>query len=422
MKQKNMVLMVVAVGCGLVAAFLTSQMSARTAQVETVEVIVAAKDLPVGTALTKDDLKTLIKRKKVPKDAVPPMVVETEDELLDKRLSRSIRNEETINKADLSKGGVVTIPPGMHMVAVPLGVPQAVAGFVGPGARVDVLATAQLGNKVVALPLLVNMLVLAVDTQTTYAKDGVFPTLNTISFAVDRKQALLLALAERRGCALKLLLRNPEEKFADEGYDIDKVIRLLSDDRQPNDIKPGEEGGDEGGTVRPKNNPKPAPDPTPAPVVETVKVPVAIADIAPNTALTADLIAEKFKVKELRKEDAEDAITDLSTVADKVLKNGLAKGQWVTRSMVGLAAPKPAPQDEFNLPKPDPNGPAKPELPKTPAVKRNTHDLNLHTPSGTKTFRYEEVKPGEWKLLGEVPQKGKVEKSDDKPDPNRPVD
>ena len=67
MKQKNLILMVVAVGCGLVAAFLTSQMSGRSAQVEQVEVIVAAKDLPVGTMLGKDDLKTLVKTKKLPK-------------------------------------------------------------------------------------------------------------------------------------------------------------------------------------------------------------------------------------------------------------------------------------------------------------------------------------------------------------------
>ena len=37
MKQKNIVLMVVAVGCGLVAAFLTSKMSAKTVD-EKVEV------------------------------------------------------------------------------------------------------------------------------------------------------------------------------------------------------------------------------------------------------------------------------------------------------------------------------------------------------------------------------------------------
>src|SRR6185312_5156657 len=87
MKQKNVILMVVAVGCGLVAAFLTSQMSAK-GQVEQGEVVVAAKDLPVGTMITRDDLKDekVVKIKKVPKDGLPPQVVMNKDDLIDKRL------------------------------------------------------------------------------------------------------------------------------------------------------------------------------------------------------------------------------------------------------------------------------------------------------------------------------------------------
>ena len=50
MKQKNVILMVVAVGCGLVAAFLTTQINAKP-KVEQVEVVVALKDLPVGTVI-----------------------------------------------------------------------------------------------------------------------------------------------------------------------------------------------------------------------------------------------------------------------------------------------------------------------------------------------------------------------------------
>src|SRR3954468_3521706 len=121
MKQKNLVLMVVAVGCGLVAAFLTSQMSARSAAVEQVEVIVAAKDLPVGTLLSKEELKTAVKTKKVPKDGLPPAFVTALNALADKRLSRAVRTEETFNPADLSKGGVITLPPGMDMISLQIG-------------------------------------------------------------------------------------------------------------------------------------------------------------------------------------------------------------------------------------------------------------------------------------------------------------
>src|SRR5215211_2866731 len=87
MKQKNLILMVVAVGCGLVAAFLTSQMNAKP-QTESVDVVVAATDIPVGVGISKEDLGKYLKTKKLPKDAIPEGIVENPEELVDKRLAR----------------------------------------------------------------------------------------------------------------------------------------------------------------------------------------------------------------------------------------------------------------------------------------------------------------------------------------------
>src|SRR5262245_48444322 len=98
MKQKNLILMVVAVGCGLVAAFLTTQINAKP-KVEMVRVLVAAKNLPVGTMFTKADLPTLTNWKEMPKDSLPPAFVVSEEELLDKRLSSQIPKDTTFNPA-----------------------------------------------------------------------------------------------------------------------------------------------------------------------------------------------------------------------------------------------------------------------------------------------------------------------------------
>lgn len=406
MKQKNLVLMVVAVGCGLVAAFLTSQMSGKTPVVEKIEVLVAAKDIPVGTMLTKDDLKTAVKRKTISKDAVPPTIVETEEELIEKRVTRTIRAEEMINKADVTRGSVVSIPPGMSMVSLPINLAQAVTGFVGPGSKVDVLATVRLQNKITALPILVNMLVLAVDANTNLpGNSAAFQQVTTVSFAVDRKQALLIKLATARGCDMSLLLRNPDEKVNenDLNYDIDKVVKLLSDERNhskiADDDEPKNSKKDDPASPEKSVDPSPAPEPTPKTVL--VKVPAAAVDIPAGTQITNDLIAEKFKLIELPKDVADEAVTDLAPLAEtgEVLRTGLGKGQWVTRALVGRAELKPSPRSEFE-PKPgftDP--PAKP----TPTVEaKKTHDVSLHTAAGTKVFRYEETAPGEWKLLGEV--------------------
>lgn len=444
MKQKNMILMGVAVGCGLVAAVLTAQMSGRGSQVEQVDVIVAAKDLPVGTQLSREDLKTAVKRKKVPKDGLPPAYVTDENLLVDKRMARPIRAEETFNPADLSTGGVVTIPPGMHMHTLPIGVPQAVAGFAGPGSRVDVLVTIRMGTVTKAFPLLMNMLILAVDTQTAYTKDGTFQQLNSVSFAVDRKQALLLELAKSRGCSVALMLRHPEDKGTDnEGYDIDKVTAMLSDSEIRSEVKsPNTEGAIKGVKPTPETKvettPLPEVAPTPAPKPLVVKVPVAVEDIAAGTEVTNDLIAEKFKTVELPAELAQGAFTDLKEVRQKVFKHGLGKGMWVTESLVGFQPSKPKDQDEFQPPKPAPvvetpkavaqapvtppaTAPAetKPVKPVAAAPKKAIKDLPLTTPHGVTIFRYEEYLPGKWRYLGEFPADGGGAATEDQPKPRK---
>jgi pilus assembly protein CpaB len=420
MKQKNVILMVVAVGCGLVAAFLTSQMTAKNQ--EMVDVLVASRDLTVGTAFTKEEISKQVAFAKRPKEGLPPVLVNNPDDLIGKKLSRPIHAGETFNPADLSVGGVV-IPDGYDMVTMPASVLQAAGGFVGPGSRVDVLATVRLGPKLHAFPLLVNMLVLAVDQNTTYDKNGVFTQLNGVSFAVTDQDTMLLELAKGRGASLSLRLRNNSKK-AETPEVIGKITKdaqdLLKDEQNPNVVKNA--GNDE--TVKPK-----APEPKDVPKIDTtepkvdapkmpgvvvpsdppVKVPVAKADIAPNTDITADLIADFFELKELPKDFAEDAVLNLSEHLGKALKTGVSKGQWVTKSMVGAQSGKVPPQDPFVIPKPAQEEPKDPKDPKpvqpaetNPVVKRKTHDVAIHTPSGTVIYRYEEVKPGQWKKVAEL--------------------
>jgi len=421
MKQKNVILMVVAVGCGLAAAVLTSQMSGRGAQTETVEVIVAAKDLPVGTYLSKDEMKTAVKKKKLPKDGLPPAFVNDESELLEKRLSRGIRAEETFNPKDLTKGISVTLPPGMNMISLSIGVSQAVAGFVGPGARVDVLATLRLGNQLKAFPLMVNMLVIAVDTHTGYEESkGVFPNFSTVSFAVDRRQALLLALAKTRGCTLELMLRNQSTEKVDETYSIETVEKLLQDandkaniydSASPPDKNDGTppKGGPTIASKEPKTEPKgtePTVEvgPAAAPKGELVKVPVALKSFEPGTKLTPDLIDEQFTEKEFRKGDAVElalTVEDLKKLAadGKELKLGLGKGQFVTGEVVGDPTLKPTKRYTFNpseLPAEAPPAPV-------PTETRPRHVIHKHTPSGSVVITYEEVRPGQWRQVSERP-------------------
>jgi Flp pilus assembly protein CpaB len=425
MKQKNVILMVVAVGCGLVAAFLTSQMNARS-NVEQVDVIVAAKDLPVGTMLTREDLATekVVKVKRVPKDGLPPAFITNREDLVDKKLSRPVRAEETFNPQDLNTKGAVTLPPGMNMVSLQLGAGQAAAGFVGPGSRVNVLATVRVGNRLNAFPLLVNMLVVAVDQQTTYTKEGMFPSLSMVSFAVTEKQALLLSLAKNRGCSLELMLRGENQQSeADKDYDLDRVIKIMSDDRDskntiygstdasrepgskdPNEKDPKEKPADKATEVKPTEKPVspfpdvPQPAPTPREGILVVKVLVAKSDVAAGTQVTADLIKEKFELKELPAAYASEGLADLSEAYGKEFRSLVAKGQWVTGGMVGIQGTKVSPRLTTIEPKPGEKETPASDVP----TKRRHLDVAVHTSSGTIIHRYEEYAPDKWKKIAEL--------------------
>lgn len=415
MKQKNVILLIVAVGCGIVAAVLTSQMSAK-GQVEQVDVLVAAKDLPVGTTITREDLDKggIVKIKKMPKDGLPPSFVVDREQLVDKRLARPLRAEETFNPQDLVKGGAITLPPGHNMVSLPIGVGQSAAGFVGPGSRVDVLATLRLSKQLYSFPLLVNMLVVAVNTQTTYANagdnNGAFPNLSMVSFAVKGKEALVLSLAKTRGCNLELVLRHPETSDANEGNDkLEDVIKLLSDEGNleakviggPSEGKVKDKTGAADPTVKPAF--EPTVPPTVAPRFAMVDVLVAKEDLAPNTQITLDLIKEKFEWKEVPKDNALDSgalvQSNYEQALGQAIRNGISKNQWVTWTMVGLQKPKDSPREFFFDPKAGlPDAPLAPRA----VARKNYHDVLVVTNAGATIWRYEILPSGQYKKVAEL--------------------
>jgi pilus assembly protein CpaB len=403
MAQRNLLLMVVAVGCGLGAAFLTTRISAKP-KIEQIEVYVAAKNLPVGTVLSKEELqKNLVAKKAVPKDALPPAVVLKEEDLLDRRLTRSIQAGEFITSNALTKGSVITLPDGMDMVTLPVNTTAAVAGFVGPGTRVDVLATYRQGNRLEAFPLLVDMLVLAVDTHASYESTpnkggGAFTNVSSVSFAVTQEQALILKMAEHAGCHLSLLLRNPNKK-EEEVYDLEQVKKRLRALILPSRVEEPSPSGD-GSAPTP---------PAAPPTVETVKVWVATDEIPAGTLLTRELLKEKFIEKEIPKEFASGAISDPSAaIGQLALKTMVTRNQWLAEGMLGPPPPKPAPRDEFQPPKTEVAGPTKPPStqpePKQPATppRRPIREVAVHTANRTEIYRYEEVRPGEWRLKEKV--------------------
>src|SRR5262245_32781206 len=73
MKQKNLAMLGVAVGCGLVAAVAVAKLSASGSRgPDTTKVLVAKKDIPLQTKLDEKEIDNLLAWADVPKNLVPP--------------------------------------------------------------------------------------------------------------------------------------------------------------------------------------------------------------------------------------------------------------------------------------------------------------------------------------------------------------
>ena len=144
-----------------------------------VPVVVAATDLPAGTALTADHLRVV----RLPGDAVPDGVAAVPGTLLHRILAGGVRRGEPLSDARLVGAGLTTLLPSGQVAAPVRLADLAVAALVRAGDRVDVLATvsgAGAADRVASAALVLaapaqdggqdhpaaGLLLLAVDTET----------------------------------------------------------------------------------------------------------------------------------------------------------------------------------------------------------------------------------------------------------------
>jgi Flp pilus assembly protein CpaB len=202
--------------------------------VDLIAVPVAARDLPVGTMITKDELSKSVNWKRVRSDSLPPHYVADEADLVGQRLTRPVLKDETFAPGALTKRQTLLLPEDLDVFSLPISAAAGAGGFVGPGSRVDVLAGLRRGEKLEVFPLLENVLVVAVETRVVPENPRDEQPDCTVSFALDQEQALLLTLARQRECRLELLLRHPG-KPAPTREDYKKRRQLLE---EPADPKP----------------------------------------------------------------------------------------------------------------------------------------------------------------------------------------
>lgn len=207
---------------GLAAAFTARDLlkgettSAAATELKTTPVVVARMDIPTGAPLLAHQLDTI----DWPSDYVPPGTFPDADRLKTRVPRRLIAAGEPILAASLlpegSEAGLVAvIDDKLRAVSVKVDPVIGVAGFVRPGARVDVLATLRRVDLNAKLPyskvILQDVEVLAIDQKMETASDGEAELVSVVTLQVTPKQAEHLIYSAHEG-RLQLALRNPGDR------------------------------------------------------------------------------------------------------------------------------------------------------------------------------------------------------------------
>lgn len=145
MRAKSLILLVVALGCGMIAAVAVSKAVLEPGsgdKVEaTVEIFVAVKELPQGQKILAENVKL----EKWPKKRVPEGALTQLEEIEEKYADQMIFAGEPIlaKKLSDSRSSFSTgVPPGYRIFDI-----EGQAGYIKPGDHVDILGTFRLGGR-----------------------------------------------------------------------------------------------------------------------------------------------------------------------------------------------------------------------------------------------------------------------------------
>lgn len=176
---------------------------------ETVPVVLASRDIPLGRVLEDEDLRVV----EWPAAALPEGFIGSKEELIGRSLITSVETNETIlsrKLADSGLRGILTlIPEGMRALSIRVDQVIGVAGFVTPQTRVDVILimTPTGSQDPVSKVILQNIQALAAGQEIQETEDGTPVTVSVVTVLVTPEEAEKLALASSQG-ELRLALRN----------------------------------------------------------------------------------------------------------------------------------------------------------------------------------------------------------------------
>ena len=183
----------------------------REVEVASTPVVVAAKALPVGALIGPADVKLAAWPAKSP---VSGAFARAED-VVGRGLLAAVLENEPVTTSKLAPresgaGLAPTIPIGMRAIGVRVNEVIGVAGFVVPGARVDVVATVDVNNETKTRTVVNNLQVLTTGTRYDQqeSRDGKSIPSTVVTLLATPEDAERVALASTKA-QLLLVLRNP---------------------------------------------------------------------------------------------------------------------------------------------------------------------------------------------------------------------
>ncbi|HEX6464351.1 MAG TPA: Flp pilus assembly protein CpaB [Vicinamibacterales bacterium] len=190
----------------------------KTVSTPTQPVVVASADLPLGTELKKEDVTVV----NFPVGGAPEGAFSKPNDVIGRGVISSIVKNEPVLTAKLASkeagaGLPPVIPDGMRAVSVRVNDVIGVAGYVLPGTRVDVVATASPTSQpqdATSKVILSNVQVLTAGTRMEQDTEKGKPMqVTVVTLLVYPEQSERLALASTEG-KIQLALRNPLDQSA----------------------------------------------------------------------------------------------------------------------------------------------------------------------------------------------------------------
>jgi pilus assembly protein CpaB len=204
---------VVAAACSYLVYRIAGRQMNAGARPQTVHVMVASRDLPLGTVIHDGDV-SLGEWVGAP----PKGVLVTKESVIGRGVISTLYQGEPVLDSRLASAGsggglAATIRPGMRACAVKVDEVVGVAGFVLPGMRVDVLVSGNTpgsnsndGPKVKTV--LQNIEVLSAGANIQKDNEGKPIQVPVVNLLVTPEQAEVLSLASNQ-TRIQLVLRNP---------------------------------------------------------------------------------------------------------------------------------------------------------------------------------------------------------------------